>query len=93
MHSLLKCLPTVPSGSVTNLNARDILSTSVELSWGPVNARDQNGVILSYNIYYRLQESNLYTRQFGVTGRVSDNSTYQTNSELEIRIRNWSAIN
>ena len=63
---------TVPSGSVTNLNARDVLSTSVELSWGPVNARDQNGVILSYNIYYRLHESNLYTRQLGVTGRVSD---------------------
>ena len=79
MHSLLNCLPTVPSGSVTNLNARDVLSTSVELSWGPVNARDQNGVILSYNIYYRLHESNLYTRQLGVTRRVSDSSMYQTN--------------
>ena len=80
MHSLLVCL-TVPSGSVTNLNARDILSTSVELSWGPVNPRDQNGIILSYNIYYRLYESNLYTRQLGVTERVSDNSVYTYVSE------------
>ena len=78
MYSLLVCL-TVPSGSVTNLNARDVLSTSVELSWGPVNARDRNGVILSYNIYYRLHKINLYTRPLGVTGRVSDSNTYQAN--------------
>ena len=75
MHSFLVCL-TVPSGSVTNLIARDILFTSVELSWGPVNARDQNGIILSYNIYYRLHENNLYTKQLGVTERVSDSSMY-----------------
>ena len=82
MHSLLACL-TVPNGSVTNLNARDILSTSVELSWGPVNARDQNGIILSYNIYYRLHENNLYTKQLGVTERVSDGSS--TSMYLSIR--------
>ena len=71
---LFVCL-TVPSGSVTNLNARDVLPTSVELSWGPVNARDQNGIILSYNIYYRLHESNPYSSQLNVTERVSENSS------------------
>ena len=76
MYCLLVCL-TVPSDSVTNLNARDILPTSVELSWGPVNARDQNGIILSYNIYYRLHESsNPYLMLLGVTETVS-NSMYQ----------------
>ena len=45
--------PTVPSGPVTDLNATNIDPTTVELSWGPVMAREQNGIILSYNIYYR----------------------------------------
>ena len=77
MYSLLVCLID-PSSSVTNLNARDILPTSVELSWGPVNARDRNGIILSYNIYYRLHESsNPYMMLLGVTERVSDSSMYQ----------------
>ena len=49
--------PTVPSGPVTSLEAKNITPTIVELSWGPVMARDQNGIILSYNIYYRLNNS------------------------------------
>ena len=49
--------PTVPSGPVTNLNARNINATIVELSWGPVMARQQNGIISSYNIYYRQNDS------------------------------------
>ena len=51
-------IPTVPSGPVTNLNARNINATIVELSWGPVMAREQNGIILSYNIYYQQNDSN-----------------------------------
>ena len=67
------CL-TVPSGSVTNLNVRDVQATSVELSWGPLSERDNNGIILSYNIYYRLNNatSNVYMEILGVTERVSD---------------------
>ena len=76
LHYLFAFCLTVPSGSVTNLNARDVLSTSVELSWSPVSARDQNGIILSYNIYYRLHESNLYLSQLGVTERVSDSGMH-----------------
>ena len=49
--------PTVPSGPVTSLEAKNITPTIVELSWGPVMARDQNGIILSYNIYYRQNDS------------------------------------
>ena len=47
----------VPSGAVTNLDARNIDPTTVELSWGPVMDEEQNGNILSYNIYYRLNSS------------------------------------
>lgn len=68
----LVCL-IVPSGSVSNLHARDLRSTTIELSWDPVNEREQNGIILSYNIYYHLlNTSDLYTRILGVTERVSD---------------------
>lgn len=64
---------TVPSDSVTNLNVRDVQVTSVDLSWGPVSERDRNGIILSYNIYYRLNSStsNVYMEILGVTERVS----------------------
>jgi len=40
-----------------NLVARHINPTTVELSWGPVMNREQNGIILSYNIYYRQNDS------------------------------------
>ena len=59
-------LPTVPSGPVTNLNPRNINATIVELSWGPVMAREQNGIILSYNIYYR-QNDSMSTYNFIIT--------------------------
>ena len=59
-------LPTVPSGPVISLNPRSINATVVELSWGPVMARDQNGIILSYNIYYR-QNDNMSTYNFIIT--------------------------
>ena len=49
--------PIVPSGAVTGLDARNINATIVELSWGPVMARQQNGIISSYNIYYRQNDS------------------------------------
>ena len=49
--------PTVPSGSVTDLDVRNIDPTTVELSWGPVMAREQNGITLSYNIYYQQNDS------------------------------------
>ena len=62
----------VPSGPVTNLVPRNINATVVELSWGPVNEREQNGVILSYNIYYRLlNSSDPYMMITDVMGRVS----------------------
>ena len=73
MYSLLVC-STVPSGPVTNFNVRDVQSTSVELVWDPVNERDRNGIILSYNIYYRLHD--LYMRLLGVTERVSNSNMY-----------------
>ena len=66
-------LPAVPSDSVRNLTAINILSTSVELIWEPVNERDKNGIILSYNIYYQIHDnSDRYTVIFHVTERVSD---------------------
>ena len=63
---------TVPSGPVTGLGARNINATIVELSWGPVMATDQNGIILSYNIYYRLNNSmsSDYFMRLNVTERV-----------------------
>ena len=71
---LLVCL-IVPSGPVTNLEPRHINATTVELSWGPVDewSRQQNGIILSYNIYYRLYNtSDSYMMMSDVTERVSD---------------------
>ena len=68
---LLVCL-TVPSGPVTNLVPKNINATTVELSWDPVNERQQNGIILSYNIYYHLNYSfGPYMMVLGVTERVS----------------------
>ena len=64
---------TVPSGPVTNLVPRNINATVVELSWGPVNEREQNGIILSYNIYYHLlNSSDPYMMITDVMERVSD---------------------
>ena len=64
---------TVPSGPVTNLVPRNINATIVELSWGPVNEREQNGIILSYNIYYHLlNSSGPYMMIPDVMERVSD---------------------
>ena len=63
--------PTVPSGPVTNLVPVNINPTTVRLSWGPVNKREQNGIILSYNIYYRQNDSIFYTIRSSVTERVS----------------------
>ena len=71
MLSLFVC-STVPSGSVTNLNVTETQSTSVELSWGPVNQRDQNGIILYYRIYYQLDGSSDTYIITNVTERVSD---------------------
>ena len=63
----------VPSGSVSNLHARDLRSTTIELSWDPVDEIDRNGIILSYNIYYRLFDtSDPYMRMPGVIETVSD---------------------
>ena len=57
---------------MTNLVPRNINATVVELSWGPVNEREQNGIILSYNIYYHLlNSSDPYMNTSGVMGRVS----------------------
>ncbi|XP_065904641.1 uncharacterized protein [Dysidea avara] len=53
----VQTLPDIPSGPVTDLDVRNIDPTTVELSWGPVMAREQNGIILSYNIYYRQYDS------------------------------------
>ena len=62
---------------------RETQPTSVELSWGPVNERDQNGIILSYGIYYRLNDSSDPYRMINVTERVSD--VYHTVS-VQIRL-------
>ena len=60
------------SASVTNLTVRETQPTAVYLSWGPVNDRDQNGIIQSYGIYYRLyNSSDDYRMIFNVTARVS----------------------
>ncbi|XP_065904155.1 cell adhesion molecule DSCAML1-like isoform X2 [Dysidea avara] len=65
----VQTLPDVPTGNVTDLNATNIDPTTVELSWGPVMAREQNGIILSYNIYYRQYDStsNVYMMIINVT--------------------------
>ena len=60
---------TVPSGPVTDLDVRNIDPTTVELSWGPVMAREQNGIILSYNIYYE-QYDNITSDYFTFSGVV-----------------------
>ena len=73
-EDVLQCLfaLTVPTAPVTNLVARNINATTVELIWDPVNERHQNGIILSYNIYYHLLNSlDLYMMVFGVIERVS----------------------
>ena len=57
IQSYANIFPTVPSGPVTDLDVRNIDPTTVELSWGPVMAREQNGIILSYNIYYQQYDS------------------------------------
>ena len=62
---------------------RETQPTSVELSWGPVNERDQNGIILSYGIYYRLNDSSDPYRMINVTERVS--GVYHTVS-VQIRL-------
>ena len=60
---------------MTNLLPRNVNATIVELSWGPVDEREQNGVILSYNIYYRLLDSSdPYMMIDGVMGRVSEHT-------------------
>ena len=59
------------SASVTNLTVRGVQPTAVELSWGPVNDRDQNGVIILFGIYYRLYNSSDNYRMVNVTARVS----------------------
>jgi len=56
-HNKFSIPPIVPSGAVTSLDVRNIDPTTVELSWGPVVAREQNGIILSYDIYYRQNDS------------------------------------
>ena len=66
-------LIAVPSDSVRNLTAKDIQPTSVELIWEAVDERDQNGIILYYNIYYQIQDSfDDYIIIPHVTERVSD---------------------
>ena len=58
---------------MTDLLPRNVNATIVELSWGPVDEREQNGVILSYNIDYRLlNSSDLYMMIDGVVGQVSE---------------------
>ena len=63
---------TDPSGPITGLGARNINATIVELSWGPVMAINQNGIILSYKIYYQLNNdmSSDYFMIHDVTERV-----------------------
>ena len=57
---------------MTNLRPRNVNATIVELSWGPVNERQQNGIILSCNIYYRLfNSSDPYMMIVSVMGQVS----------------------
>ena len=71
---VLQCLfaSTVPTGPVTNLVPRNINPTTVELTWDAVNQRQQNGIILSYNIYYHLLNSlDPYMMILNVTKRVS----------------------
>ena len=70
LHIIFVC-STVPSASVTDLTVRETRSTSVYLSWGPVNDRDQNGIILFYGIYYRLYNSPDDYGMINVTTRVS----------------------
>jgi len=50
----------VPSGAVTDLDAINIGTTTVKLSWGPVMDGEQNGNITSYNVYYRSNLSSRY---------------------------------
>ena len=52
------CILTVPIGVVTYLDARIFDLTTVELQWGPVMDEEQNGSIISYNIYYHPNSSN-----------------------------------
>ena len=70
IHVVFVC-STVPSASVTNLTVRETQPTAVDLSWGPVNDRDQNGIIQSYGIYYQLYNSSDDYRMINVTARVS----------------------
>ena len=77
---MLTFCSTVPSGSVANLIGVGVTPTSIELSWGPINERDQNGIIQSYNIYYRLNgSSDPYMTILNVTELVSDGSNYLIN--------------
>ena len=66
-HGCVNFFPTVSSGTVTGLDVRNIDHTTVELRWGPVMAREQNGIILSYNIYYR-QNDSMYSDYIMILG-------------------------
>ena len=57
---------------MTNLIAKNINATIIELRWDPVNEIEQNGIILGYNVYYHLyNSSDPYLMVLNVTERVS----------------------
>ena len=46
-------LPLAPSGPPTSVDATAHNSTTISVSWGPVDEQDRNGIIKGYEIIYQ----------------------------------------
>ena len=50
----IQCLFSEPNASPTTVQGHNTSSTSVLVQWGTVPADDQNGIILSYTVIYKM---------------------------------------
>ncbi|XP_053386774.1 protein sidekick-1-like isoform X2 [Mercenaria mercenaria] len=75
MHSAIaleRTKESVPSEGPRNVQAVPLSSTSVNVSWGDVPTREQNGQILGFKVEYRSSKKNIPTQTKIVSGNTTN---------------------
>ena len=87
--------PSAPSASPTYVDTLNMTSTIITITWGRVNCKHQNGLIIGYSVRYGVQ-GNIYTTM-NISGGSVNNTTISnllvsTTYEIEVAAVNSAGV-
>ena len=95
VHTSLHTLYAVPASPPDSVTAVNISSTAIQVSWDPVSAIDQNGVITQYEVEYNqttFSEVSMYTTTVNSTKLMVDLTGLEEYVLYSIRVRTYTSV-